>query len=253
VSEHDSTLQVVKRLVVLLGGDDVRRKAAARVLAQLDPTGATALLHEVQVLARKGRKDAAEALHAFSRALELEAFAIPHVEVLRRAAALTGTLTVELLFSEGEAAMAYDATAAARADAKLFNQPLGVLKSRARLTQNPDEMARLAVASNAAVVRELLRNARLTEDVVVRIAARRPARPEPLVEIWRSDRWSTRPAVRRALACNPYLPVDVGARIVPLLSRAELVELSKDNSVHPSLKEQASVLLAAALPNGKSG
>lgn len=235
--------QIVRRIVVLSGGDDVRRKAAARVLAELDPTDAATLLHEVQVLARKGRRDAAEAMHAFSRALELEAEAIPHVELLRRAASLTGTQTVELLFSEGEAAAAYDATAAARADAKLFNQPLGVLKSRARLTQNPDEMARFAVASNAAVVRELLRNARLTEDLVVRIAARRPARPEPLVEIWRSDRWTTRPAVRRALAFNPYLPVGVGARIVPLLSKAELTELSKDSSVHASLREQALTLL----------
>lgn len=249
----ENALQVVQRLVVLSGGDDVRRKAAARVLAQLDPTGATALLHEVQVLARRGRKDAAEALHAFARALELEALAIPHIELLRRAANLSGTVTVELLFSEGEAAMAYDASAAARADAKLFSQPLGVLKSRARLTQNPDEMARFAVASNAAVVRELLRNARLTEDVVVRIAARRPARPEPLVEIWRSDRWTTRPAVRRALAFNPYLPVDVGARIVPLLSRAELIELSKDSSVHPSLKEQATVLLVAGVTRSGGG
>lgn len=240
----DEARAVIRRLVVLSGGDAVRRKAAARVLAALDPTGATTLLHEVQVLARGGHTDAAEALQAFSRALELETDEIPHVEVLRRAASLTGTTTVELLFSEGEAAMAYDATAAARADAKLFTQPLGVLKSRARLTQNPDEMARFAVASNAEVVRELLRNARLTEEVVVRIASRRPARPAPLVEIWRSERWMTRPAVRRALAFNPYLPVDVGARIVPLLSRADLIELSKDSSVHPSVRSQASTLLS---------
>jgi hypothetical protein len=243
-----TTRQVVQRIVVLAGGDEVRRKAAARVLAELDPTDATTLLHEVQVLSRGGDAAANEAMHAFSRAIELESASIPHVELFRRAAALTATQTVELLFSEGEAAMAYDATAAARADAKLFTQPLGVLKSRARLTQNPDEMARFAVASNAAVVRELLRNARLTEDVVVRIAARRPARPEPLVEIWRSDRWTTRPAVRRALAFNPYLPVEVGARIVPLLARAELVELSRDPTVHASIREQARALLALKSP-----
>lgn len=248
MTSREPTLEVVQRLVVLSGGDEVRRKAAARLLAQLDPTGAVALLQDVQRLARQGRRDAAEALHAFSRALELEAPGIPHLEVLRRAATLAEAVTVELLFSEGEAAMAYDATAAARADAKLFSQPLGVLKSRARLTQNPDEMARFAVASNAAVVRELLRNARLTEDLVVRIAARRPARPEPLVEIWRSDRWTTRPAVRRALAFNPYLPVEVGARIVPLLSKAELRELSTTSSVHPSLRAQANALLAASSP-----
>lgn len=240
-----SATDIVRRLVVLSGGDEVRRKAAARVLAERDPMAATELLREVQVLARKGHSGAAVALHAFSRALELESAAIPHIDVLQRAASMSGSETVELLFSQGEAAMAYDPAAAARADAKLFTQPLGVLKSRARLTQNPDEMARFAVASNAAVVRELLRNARLTEDVVVRIAARRPARPEPLVEIWRSERWTTRPMVRKALAFNPYLPVEVGARIVPLLSKAELVELSRDSGVHPSLRAQASALLEA--------
>lgn len=238
------TRSIVRRLVVLAGGDEVRRKAAARVLAELEPTDAATLLQEVQRLARQGLAEASEAMAAFSRALELEADEIPHVRLLRRAAELAGAQSVELLFSEGEAAMAYDATAAARADAKLFSQPLGVLKSRARLTQNPDEMARFAVASNAAVVRELLRNARLTEDVVVRIAARRPARPEPLVEIWRSERWTTRPAVRRALAFNPYLPVEVGARIVPLLSQADLKELARDSSVHASLREQAKTLLS---------
>jgi hypothetical protein len=239
---------VVRKLAVLSGGDEVRRKAAARMLADLPPTEAVTLLHEVQVLTRAGHHGAREAQQAFSRALELEAEGIPHVEVLRRAASLAGAPTVELLFSEGEAAMAYDATAAARADAKLFSQPLGVLKSRARLTQNPDEMARFAVASNAAVVRELLRNARLTEELVLRIAARRPARPEPLVEIWRSDRWSNRPSIRRALALNPYLPIEVGARIIPLLTRADLKDLEADSSLHPSLKEQARTLLGLARP-----
>ena len=106
MTERAATRLIVQRLVVLSGGDEVRRKAAARVLAELDPTEATTLLHEVQVLSRRGQRAAAEALHAFARALELEAEAIPHVGLLRRAAALSGTQTVELLFSMGEAAMA---------------------------------------------------------------------------------------------------------------------------------------------------
>ncbi len=101
--------------------------------------------------------------------------------------------------------------------------------------------------SNALVIREVLKNPRLTEPLVVRIASRRPARPEPLVEIWRS-RWSTRPAIRRALAFNPYLPPDVGAKILPLLARADLGELKSDASVHPVLREQASRLLSPAPP-----
>jgi hypothetical protein len=152
---------------------------------------------------------------------------------------------VERLFTEGEAVRQYDVDAAARADARLFTLPLGVLKSRARLTRNPDELSRLAVVSNPAVVREVLRNPRLTEELVVRIAARRPARPEPLVEIWRSTRWSLRPAVRRALVFNPYLPPDVGAKIVPLLPRSELELLRDSEGLHLSLRELAATLLRA--------
>ena len=91
----------------------------------------------------------------------------------------------------------------------------------------------------------MLINPRLTEALVVRIAARRPARPEPLVEIWKSSRWSVRHAVRRALVFNPYLPVEVGAKIVPLLSTQDLIELSGDAGVHESLRAQAKKLLEA--------
>jgi hypothetical protein len=106
-------------------------------------------------------------------------------------------------------------------------------------------LARLVTVSNPSVVRNALLNPRLTEALVVRMAARRPARPEPLVEIWKSSRWSSRQAVRRALVFNPYLPPEVGVKIVPLLNGSDLSELAGDTSVHPSLREQAARLLAA--------
>ena len=152
---------------------------------------------------------------------------------------------MELLLATGASAQEYDPDAAARADAKLFTLPLGHLKTRARLTKNPDELARLAIASDATVVREVLRNPRLTEELVVRIASRRPARPEPLVEIWRSSRWSVRPAVLRALAFNPYLPPEVGAKIVPLLAKVELQEIASDAGLHVSIRTLARTLLEA--------
>ncbi len=242
---RDHAKVVIRRLLALAGGPDVTRKAAARALADLAPTEAIGLLHEVQRLAHEGHVPAAQILLSFTRALEREGELIPHLEDLRRVASLNEQADVELLFSQGQPSREYDPDAAARADAKLFNMPLGYLKQQARLTQNPDELARLAVASNPSVVREVLKNPRLTEAIVVRIAARRPARPEPLAEIWSSARWSQRPAVRRALVLNPYLAPEVGAKIVPLLSRAELVEVSEDSGLHLALRQQAKVLLAA--------
>jgi len=63
------------------------------------------------------------------------------------------------------------------------------------------------------------------------------------VEIWKSSRWPARHAVRRALVFNPYLPPEVGAKIVPLLNSTDLAELASDSSVPPSLREQATRLL----------
>jgi hypothetical protein len=150
------------------------------------------------------------------------------------------------LFEKGPARKELDMGAAAKADAQAFTQSLGHLKQQARMTRDPDVLSRMATVSNPAVIRNALLNPRLTEDLVVRMAARRPARPEPLVEIWKATRWSSRHAVRRALAFNPYLPPEVGAKIVPLLNASDLAELAGDTSVHPSLREQAARLLAGS-------
>jgi hypothetical protein len=233
----------LQNLAALGAGPLIRRRAAAHLLGRLSEPQAIEFLSEAIALAQARWEPAVVVLPAVLGALDLDRDAIPHAATLQRVAALTGTVEVEQLFAEGPPALEFDPDAAARADARLVSLPLGVLKSRARLTRNPDELARLAVVSNPSVIREVLKNPRLTEPLVVRIAARRPARPEPLTEIWRSTRWSVRPAVRRALAYNPYLPLEVAAKLLPLLVRADLEELKRSLSVHPALREQATQLL----------
>jgi nucleotide-binding universal stress UspA family protein len=242
----DELRAIVARLDVLGGGHEVLRRAAARLLGSMDPPRATELLSGVMRLSVERWEPAMRVLPAFMRALEEDGDLIPHLASLRQVAALHEQEEVTFVFTEGEAVMEYHADAAARADAKLFTLPLGVLKSRARLTRNPDELSRLAVASNPDVIREVLKNPRLTEDLVVRIAARRPARPEPLVEIWRSHRWNNRPAIRKALVFNPYLPPETGAKIVPLLGLIDLKALAVDTKVHLSIRELAAKLSASS-------
>ncbi len=242
----DELRAIVARLDVLGGGHEVLRRAAARLLGSMDPPRATELLSGVMRLSVERWEPAMRVLPAFMRALEEDGDLIPHLASLRQVAALHEQEEVTFVFTEGEAVMEYHADAAARADAKLFTLPLGVLKSRARLTRNPDELSRLAVASNPDVIREVLKNPRLTEDLVVRIAARRPARPEPLVEIWRSPRWNNRPAIRKALVFNPYLPPETGAKIVPLLGLGDLKALAIDTKVHLSIRELAAKLSASS-------
>lgn len=242
----DELRRIVHRLDVLGGGHEILRRAAARVLGELDPPRATELLAGVMRLSGERWEPAMRVLPAMMRALEEDADLIPHLASLRQVATLHEQDEVTFIFTEGEPAMLYQADVAARADAKLFSLPLGVLKSRARLTRNPDELSRFAVASNPAVIREVLKNPRLTEDLVVRIAARRPARPEPLEEIWKSVKWNNRPAIRKALVFNPYLPPETGAKIVPLLGRNDLRELAADSKVHLSIREMAAKLSAAS-------
>ncbi len=245
----DEARQRIRRLDALDGGHEVLRRAAARALGEFDSSRATAFLSALMHLSVVERwEPALRVLPAFMRALTEDADLIPHLATLRQVAALHQHDEVTFIFSEGQPAQEYAADAAARADARLFTLPLGTLKSRARLTKNPDELARLAVASNPSVIREVLKNPRLTEAVVVRIAARRPARSEPLEEIWKSPRWNTQSAVRKALAFNPFLSPTVGVKIVPLMPLPDLRELSRDRIVHVSIRELASRLSALVDP-----
>jgi hypothetical protein len=247
---REEARSVVRRLHALSGSTDIVRKAAARELAGRDPLDANELLHHVLFLARGGWEPATCVLSAFVSALGREAEQIPYADSLRRMAEVQSLDAVADLFETAPAQKELDAGAAAKADAKLFTQSLGHLKQQARLTRDPDVLARLVTASDPSVVRNALLNPRLTEPLVVRMAARRPARPEPLVEIWKSPRWSSRHGVRRALAFNPYLPPEVGVKIVPLLNASDLAELAGDSSVHASLREQAERLLAGDGPVG---
>lgn len=231
----------LKRLAALAGGRLVTGRASLELLGRLPEAAATDLLGHALALVRARWEPAMKVVPALLHALEEEDAAVSP-QLLQRVAALHQQSEVELLFAVGAPVLEYDSDAAKRADARLTALPLGTLRSRARLTRNVDELERLAIVSNPLVIREVLKNSRLTEPLVVRIAARRPARPEPLVEIWRSS-WSVRPAVRRALALNPYLPPEVGARVVPLLTRADLQELRGDTGLHPVLREQAARLL----------
>jgi hypothetical protein len=242
---------VVRKLHALSGGVEIVRKAAARELARRDPLDANELLHHVILLARGGWEPATCVLSSFVAALGLEAASIPYADSLRRMAEVQSLDSVAALFETAPARKELDADAAAKADAKVFTQSLGHLKQQARLTKDPDVLARVVTVSDPSVIRNALINPRLTEPVVVRMAARRPARPEPLMEIWKSPRWSSRHTVRRALVFNPYLPPEVGAKIVPLLGESDLKELAGDTSVHPSLREQAARLLAGEGPLGE--
>jgi hypothetical protein len=98
---------------------------------------------------------------------------------------------------------------------------LGERKSLARRPDR-DTMQHLLADPHPDVIHRLLRNPRVLEDDVVRLAARRPGRSDVLAEIARSTKWVHRPRVRMALVMNPATPPEIAARIAGLLLRPEL-------------------------------
>jgi hypothetical protein len=76
----------------------------------------------------------------------------------------------------------------------------------------------------------------LTEDDVVRLAARRPGRPGVLVEIARTPSWVHRSRVRLAIMLNPDTPPDVAAPISGLLVRQELRLVVEATHVPPQVR-----------------
>jgi len=98
------------------------------------------------------------------------------------------------------------------------------LGERKSLARRPDRsmMDRLFSDPHPDVIRGLLRNPRVTEDDVVRLAARRPGRAEILTEVARSPKWVHRTRVRLTLLLNPSTPLEIAAPITGLLVRQEL-------------------------------
>jgi hypothetical protein len=107
--------------------------------------------------------------------------------------------------------------------------PLGQRKSLARRPDR-DTLSRMLLDPHPDVIRRCLANPRLVEDDVIRLAARRPGRPEVLAEIARS-RWVHRPRVRMTLVMNPATPLEVVVRLAGLLLRPELTMAARSPAV----------------------
>jgi len=74
---------------------------------------------------------------------------------------------------------------------------------------------------------------------VVRIASRRPCRPETLRCIFEARRWRTRTAVALALVRNPYSETELALKLLPALATDELREISRDGVLHPLVRAMA--------------
>jgi hypothetical protein len=218
----------------------IRVRAGARALAAIEPGRAAAV---VAALLHGASPEHRVAAAAVSRALgdPGEDLAYAWLAELYAAAVEGGLPEVAALLVAPAPRRAF-AEPRDRADPRLAHLTLGHKKAAARTRRDPDLLARLAAEGEPGVVRELLRNPQLTEELVVRIAARRPCRPGSLRCIAEAPRWRTRPAVALAVVRNPYAEPALALELLPALGAAELRDLAADGVLHPLVRAVAARL-----------
>lgn len=98
------------------------------------------------------------------------------------------------------------------------------------------------------VLRQLLGNPRLTEDDVVRLAARRPLPRATVATLAESPRWLRRPRVRQALLLNPGTPEHVSMPLLAVCTRCELLDVVHGTDAPLALRASARELLERSPP-----
>ena len=126
-------------------------------------------------------------------------------------------------------------------DLELSQLTLGERKFLAR-GHDRTRLDRLLLDPEPSVVRNLLRNPHLTEQDVIRLAARRPTRTEIQKEI-HSSRWGSRYRIRLALVCNPYTSTELSLKLVGFLLHKDLRAVSNDGNLHELVRKEAKRLL----------
>jgi hypothetical protein len=167
-----------------------------------------------------------------SRPLDADLCAGIHAE----AAAQDDAFVMRLMSSYAAVAEIRDASAALPRDVAQI--PLGVRRSLARGV-NVSTLEKLLLDADPTVIDHLLANPRITEDHVVRIAARRPIAASTLDRIQRSRRFGPRPRVRTAVARNPYCPTPLAIQLLGTLPRTALREIAGDTTLHADTRRHA--------------
>lgn len=225
---------------------DLQAVVAAREMNVPEPERVAATLAALIVLARQGHQRERVAVAAVGRALlssTPEQLPMAQRSRLLLAAQELELTEVAALFISAPAAQSLDDEVKLRGDPHLAGMTLGHKKSLARLSNNPDLVARIAAEGDPEVIRQVLLNARLTEELVVRICARRPARAQTFFEVFAHRKWAPRDHVRRAMALNPYCPPEIALKLLPTFSLATLDEVAGDKALAEPVR-QAALLLA---------
>lgn len=124
------------------------------------------------------------------------------------------------------------------------DRPL-TLGERRSLALKPSRaiIERAMLDPNPMVAAKLLENPKLTEEDVVRMAARRPGPPAVLSQIALHPRWRRRRRVALALVYNSSLPTPYGLSLLPRLDSREATDVAADARLDQAIRDGAGELL----------
>jgi hypothetical protein len=128
---------------------------------------------------------------------------------------------------------------------------VGERRSMAR-SPNRKVLEKLLRDPHPLVLRQLLSNPRLTEDDVVRLAARRPLHRAIVEVLAESPRWLRRPRVRLTLLLNPGTPAPVSMPLLAVCTRCELLDVVHGADAPLALRGSAQELLERSPPLPRS-
>jgi hypothetical protein len=124
---------------------------------------------------------------------------------------------------------------------------VGERRSLAR-SNNRKVLEKLLRDPHPLVLRQLLGNPRLTEDDVVRLAARRPLHRATVEVLAESPRWLRSQRIRLTLLLNPGTPEPVSMPLLAVCTRCELVEVVHGVDAPLALRAAAQELLERSPP-----
>jgi len=127
---------------------------------------------------------------------------------------------------------------------KLMHLTLGEKKAFAR-RKDFKHLEFLLHDANPPVIANLLKNPRITDREVIKIAADRNTTRGVLEEIFNNDKWLSRYRVRKALVFNRRTPLDISLSLCTFLLRQDLALIARDNKLDSHLVRKARALLEA--------
>jgi hypothetical protein len=235
--------------LVALPSTELRATWLSEQLGRWPIADAARLVNALAESSERGESGAREALMALVVLLVRPA-AAPLVDQLRAAATEQRLLSLDRLVRRAPVPrmLLPDSESAAVPDYGTGREL--TVGERRSLARRPDRAAldKLLHDPHRLVIRQLLENPMLTEDDVVRLAARRPPRPEVTDELAKSPRWLKCSRVRIALLHNPGSPTGLTLPLLGLCTRSELSEVVQSSEANVVLRATARELFALRPP-----